>query len=135
MVQKAVSKRFSFPSGYPTVSERVSLSAHYSGDGGWGNQPSIAPHRSGSHCTHGETWHWSVLAVWPLTLERALFISISSTSLVLVLSSPQSGALNITSDKKSLKYAEQRESRNLWAASRQTNKTIVSLQYPRGCEV
>lgn len=79
--QKAVSKRFSFPSGYPTVSERVSLSAHYSGDGGWGNQPSIAPHRSGSHCSHGETWHWSVLAAWPLALGRALFISFFSTSL------------------------------------------------------
>lgn len=86
--QQAVSKRFSFPSGYPTVSERVSLSAHYSGDGGWGNQPSIAPHRSGSDCSHGETWHWSVLVVWPFTLGRALFISFFSTCLKPVLSHP-----------------------------------------------
>lgn len=68
--QEAVPKRFSFPPGYPAVSEGVSLSAHHGGDGGWGNQSSLAPHRSRSHCSHGKTRHWSVWAAWPLALGR-----------------------------------------------------------------
>lgn len=94
MDQEAVSKRFSFPSGYPAVSERVSLSAQHSGDGGWGNQSSLAPHRSRSHCSHGKTRHWSVLG------------SVASCSWQREFS--PGNCPNVAGDKKLLKCAEKR---------------------------